>query len=153
MTAGIEIINHSGIDWAYWERRWKDFSIDVRESTVKREILPLLSGEHRAARAEIPLSTGTAPAKETVTKEQIEKIRKDIEEKITLPIAASATAPAQKQNENLLENDDDMRILVNPERPILGVYQEERQSESCLEGVNLEELHNHTMNFFGHFHR
>jgi hypothetical protein len=112
MTAGIEIINHSGIDWAYWERRWKDFSIEVRESTVKREILPLLSGDNRAARGEIPLSTGTALAKEAITKDQIEKIRKDIEAKITLPIAAPATAPAQKQNENLLENDDDMRILI-----------------------------------------
>jgi hypothetical protein len=75
---------------------------------VKREILPLLSGDHRAARAEIPLSMGTTPAKEA-TKEQIEKIRKDIEAKITLPIAA--TAPEQKQNENL-EIDDDMRILI-----------------------------------------
>jgi hypothetical protein len=108
ITAGIEIINHSGIDWSYWERRWKDFSIEVRESTVKREILPLLFGDHRAARAEIPSPTGTAPAKEPITKQQIEKIRKEIEAKITLPIAA----PPPKQNEKLLEIDDDMRILI-----------------------------------------
>ena len=109
MTAGIEIINHSGIDWAYWERRWKDFSIDVRESTVKREILPLLfPGGYRSARAEIPSPTVTAPVQEPITKDQIKKIRKEIEAKITLPIAAP------KQNENLLELeiDDDMRILI-----------------------------------------
>jgi len=114
MTAGIEIINHSGIDWAYWERRWKDFSIDVRESTVKREILPLLSGDHRAARAEIPSSTGTAPVKAITertqpTKDQIEKIRKEIEKKMSLPAAAPKRV---EKNENLLEIDDDMKILI-----------------------------------------
>jgi len=114
MTAGIEIINHSGIDWAYWERRWKDFSIEVRESTVKREILPLLSGDHRAARADIPSSTGTAPVKAITertqpTKDQIEKIRKEIEKKMSLPAAAPKRV---EKNENLLEIDNDMKILI-----------------------------------------
>jgi hypothetical protein len=42
LEAGIEILNPSGIDWAYWQKRWEEFSNDVKESTARRELIPLL---------------------------------------------------------------------------------------------------------------
>jgi len=43
------------------------------------------------------------------TKDQIEKIRKEIEKKMSLPAAAPKRV---EKNENLLEIDNDMKILI-----------------------------------------
>jgi hypothetical protein len=43
-TAGVELINPSGVDWAYWEKRWSEFSIPVRETVAAKEIIPCLLG-------------------------------------------------------------------------------------------------------------
>lgn len=43
--AGVEILNHSGVDWDYWVKRWGDiWPVEARESIAGREIVPALLG-------------------------------------------------------------------------------------------------------------
>jgi hypothetical protein len=42
LGAGVELVNPSGVDWQYWSGRWSEMPISVRESTINREILPVL---------------------------------------------------------------------------------------------------------------
>lgn len=44
VAGGVSLVNPSGVDWEYWSRSWPEMSIAVRESTILREVLPLLLG-------------------------------------------------------------------------------------------------------------
>jgi hypothetical protein len=115
IIAGLDLVNSSGIDWSYWEKRWKNFSIEVRESTIRREILPFLTGKsqtvetHGAGSEEIPLEGHGARQGDIPQIEEIKKIRNELEKKMSLPITIK---PAKEKKQTVLENDNDMKILI-----------------------------------------
>jgi len=82
LRAGIALVNPSGIDWAYWEKRWTELPIEVRETTVSREILPLLLGGRPTGRENVVEETPAAPAP---TAEEIRAVREGLEAAFSLP--------------------------------------------------------------------
>lgn len=118
LAGGVELVNPSGVDWAYWEKRWGEMSIAVRESTIHREILPLLLGRSTPPPA-IPATSPPpeeleelAAAEPSPTAEQIRSVREALEERFTLP-RESNPAPAPAANYPEVDaSDPDMRLLL-----------------------------------------
>jgi len=84
--AGVELVNPSGVDWAYWEKRFAEMPIAVRELTAAREIIPLLIG--RKSKAPAPSASPSSPEtadSAPVSAEDIRRARKAIEERFSLP--------------------------------------------------------------------
>jgi hypothetical protein len=123
-TAGVELINPSGVDWGYWEKRWSEFSIPVRETVAAREIIPCLLGVKPSAVGEQLSSAVGEQLSSAVgeqlssapTTDQIRQVIADLESKFTAPAPAPAPAPAQSSKiENypdVDETDPDMQILL-----------------------------------------
>lgn len=93
----------SGIDWTYWESRWPELSIPVRESTAKAELIPAL---HAAASGK--------------TRQQIAKLAKPIKfrnlEKLDPKPRARETAVTKKPTKSTTyENSEKSGIGVTPE--------------------------------------
>ena len=122
VTAGAELLNPSGVDWAFWEKRWAEMPIDVRESTARREIVPALLGLDRKkpkptapppptppAPNPLPLPPAAAP-----TAEEIRAIRETLETKFSLPAPPEASTPAPAPVE--LERDDLAVLLAARDR-------------------------------------
>lgn len=117
IAAGIAIVNPSGVDWAYWARRWNDFSWQVRESTAAREIIPMLLGQPDKMRIS-PASENTAqiiPKNTEIkspTEADIRAVREALEKKFSLPTESTANVSDAKQTPEVDETDPDMQILV-----------------------------------------
>jgi hypothetical protein len=138
-TAGVELINPSGVDWAYWEKRWSEFSIPVRETVAAREIIPCLLGVKQLSSAggeqlssaggeqlssaggeqlasaggEQLSSAGGEQRSSAPTTEEIRRVLADLESKFSMP---REKAPALESGiENYLEVDEtdpEMKILL-----------------------------------------
>lgn len=98
LAAGVELVNPSGVDWAYWEKRFGEMSIAVRENTAAREIVPLLLGRASKAPA-LPASSSPPEAEELgkvspITADEISSARKALEERFSLPAPEKKPAPA-----------------------------------------------------------
>lgn len=119
LAGGVELVNPSGVDWAYWEKRWGEMSIAVRESTIHREILPLLLGRPTPPPA-IPATSPPpeeleelAAAEPPPTAEQIRAVREALEERFTLPRESNpAPAPPAANYPEVDASDPDMRLLL-----------------------------------------
>ena len=103
MAAGVELVNPSGVDWPYWEKRFAEMSIPVRENTAAREIVPLLLGKPVSPSEPKPVSPSepkpvspSEPGLERVSAEEIRAIREQLEVAFSLPEKkAPAPAPAE----------------------------------------------------------
>lgn len=119
IAGGVELVNPSGVDWAYWDQRWPDMPIAVRESTIRREILPLLLGRPTPPPA-IPATSPPpeeleelAAAEPPPTAEQIRAVREALEERFTLPRESNpAPAPAPANYPEVDASDPDLRLLL-----------------------------------------
>jgi hypothetical protein len=123
-TAGVELINPSGVDWAYWEKRWSEFTIPVRESVAAKEIIPFLlgvkqlssgGGEQLSSGGGEQLSSGGEEQLSSApTTDDIRRVIADLESKFTAPAPAPAPAPASKIENypDVDKNDPDMQILL-----------------------------------------
>lgn len=132
ITGEIQMLNPSGVDWTYWERRWGEMTIAQREITIRREILPLLLGRPSPTPTLTPgtdvrhphpvvVNERTDTPKEGPTRDQIRKIREKLEAICTAKVVLPAPAPAQSsvppatssssETESFLE-DSEMRILL-----------------------------------------
>lgn len=128
----IELLNPSGVDWTYWERRWGEMTISQREITIRREILPLLLGRPSPTPTSTPGTDVRHPHPVVVTertdtqmdepmRDQIREMREKLESicaaKVVLPAPApapSSVLPApssSSETESFLE-DSEMRILL-----------------------------------------
>ena len=116
-VAGVELINPSGVDWAYWEKRWPELSIPVRETVASREIVPRLLGRDRVVAGELEhqeqlehqvVGTESNPP----TEEEIRRVIADLESKFSVPNEkASARAPTAGYPE-VDANDPEMQLLI-----------------------------------------
>jgi hypothetical protein len=100
-AAGVELVNPSGVDWSYWEKRFAEMPIAVRELTAAREIIPLLIGrkgvlsspELSTPVSKVPPPSAPSSSPETndlgnsdpVSAEDIRRARKALEERFSLP--------------------------------------------------------------------
>jgi hypothetical protein len=117
LAGGVELVNPSGVDWAYWETRWDEMSIAVRESTIHREILPLLLGRPTPPPAILTASPPPeleelAAAEPPPTSEQIRAVREALEERFTLRESNPAPAPPAANYPEVDSSDSDMRLLI-----------------------------------------
>ena len=118
MAAGIEILQPSGVDWAYWESRWGEFSIIQRENIVRTEILPYLIGVH--PKTQYPMTKEDKPNVIPTSKEDIRSFRAALEKAFPSPSkqqhgkAELATNNNQTPKESPAKTMDDesMRILL-----------------------------------------
>ena len=126
-VAGVELINPSGVDWAYWEKRWPELSIPVRETVASREIVPRLLGrdqivagelEHQIVAGELKHQIVAGELKHEVvgtesnppTEEEIRRVIADLESKFSVP-KDKAPAPTAGYPE-VDANDPDMQLLL-----------------------------------------
>lgn len=113
LAGGVELLNPSGVDWKYWRDRWEEMAISARESTIRREILPLLLGRPTPpSPAELTITNPPAPelpAEPAATPEEIRAIREALEEGVTLP---EESAPAPAPYPEIDADDPEMRVLL-----------------------------------------
>lgn len=111
-VAGVALVNPSGIDWAYWSARFDEMPIAVRESTIRREILPALLGRGGSpaepaprveAFEEIPTDNPTA--------DDIRAARLALEKAVSLP-AVSTEPKAPADYPDIDRSDPDMLLLL-----------------------------------------
>lgn len=130
----IELLNPSGVDWTYWERRWGEMTIAQREITIRREILPLLLGRPSPTPTSTPGTYVPNPNTVVVTertdtpmdgpmRDQIREMREKLEAictaKVVLPAAAApppassvpTNTAASSETESCLD-DAEMRMLI-----------------------------------------
>jgi len=137
-TAGVELINPSGVDWAYWEKRWSEFTIPVRESVAAKEIIPFLlgvkqlssgGGEQLSSAGVEQLSSGgveqlssggveqlssggVEQLSSAPTTDDIRRVIADLESKFTAPAPAPSPASKIENYPDVDKNDPDMQILL-----------------------------------------
>jgi len=102
IAAGVELVNPSGVDWTYWEKRFAEMSIAVRENTAKREIVPMLLGKPAIVPSSEPKKNDRCEpfppndSFEGVPADEIRAVRKQLEAAFSLPEKkAPAPAPAE----------------------------------------------------------
>lgn len=102
IAAGVELVNPSGVDWTYWEKRFAEMSIAVRENTAKREIVPMLLGKPAIVPSRAPKKNDLcepSPSNDSfegVPADEIRAVRKQLEAAFSLPEKkAPAPAPAE----------------------------------------------------------
>jgi len=119
LAAGIALVNPSGVDWGYWAKRWSEFSVKVRESTIAREILPKLlpglSGKYVGTGqfVERPEQLGgTAPEQlgAPPTTEEIKRVIADLESKFSIP---KEIAPRIENYPEVDASDPEMQLLLD----------------------------------------
>lgn len=124
ICAGVDLVNPSGVDWEYWEKRWADMPIAIRENTARREIVPMLLSRGGGDRNPEPVAPPSPPEpnplplppKDAPTAEEIRAIRLQLESSMTLPsspgeISRSVSAPEENQTKVDLP-DDELAVLV-----------------------------------------
>jgi hypothetical protein len=120
-VAGVELINPSGVDWAYWDKRWPELSIPVRETVASREIVPRLLGRDQIVAGELDHQVVAGELKQLdhevvgtesnpPTEEEIRRVIADLESKFSVP-KDKAPAPTAGYPE-VDANDPDMRLLL-----------------------------------------
>jgi hypothetical protein len=115
LAAGLELVNPSGVDWAYWDKRWAELPIAVRESTVRREILPLLLGRPTPPPPiREPLPSPELPTVPAPTAEEVRDARLALEERFSIPEEASPppAAPAPAEYPEIDPTDPEMALLL-----------------------------------------
>jgi hypothetical protein len=118
IAAGLELVNPSGVDWPYWSKRWGDLAIEVRESTIRREILPMLLGRPTPPPPiREPLPSPELPELPTVpapTAEEVRAARLALEERFSIPAEASPppAAPAAAEYPEIDPTDPEMALLL-----------------------------------------
>jgi hypothetical protein len=118
LAAGLELLNPSGVDWPYWSKRWGEMGIAVRESTIRREILPLLLGRPTPPPPiREPLPAPELPELPTVpapTAEEVRAARLALEERFSIPAEASPppAAPAAAEYPEIDPSDPEMALLL-----------------------------------------
>lgn len=95
-VAGVELINPSGVDWAYWEKRWPELSIPVRETVASREIVPRLLGRDQVVAGELEHQVATGEL-EHEQLEQVEQLEHEV-------IGAESTSPTQEEIRRVLDD-------------------------------------------------
>ena len=114
-TAGVELINPSGVDWAYWEKRWSEFSVPVRETVAAREIIPCLLGVKQLSSAGVKQlsSAGGEQLSSAPTTEEIRRVLADLESKFSMPREKAPALESGIENyPEVDETDPDMKILL-----------------------------------------
>lgn len=119
LAAGLELVNPSGVDWHYWSKRWAELAIEVRESTIRREILPLLLGRSTPP-PEIPETVPSPelpelPTEPPPTAEEVRAARLALEERFSIPaVEASPPPPATSPAEypEIDPTDPEMAVLL-----------------------------------------
>ena len=98
--AGVDILNHSGVDWDYWEKRWGDiWPVEARESVARREIVPLLLGGDCSTPEPIapPVQSAAADTETHPTPpsaDEIRAMRESLEERFSLPSSRQTPGPS-----------------------------------------------------------
>lgn len=110
--AGVGLVNPSGIDWAFWSERFDAMTIPVRESTIRREILPLLLGGGSAAEPPPRVEAFEETPTETPTAEDIRSARIALEKAVSLPMPIIAEPPPPANYPEIDTSDPDMRLLL-----------------------------------------
>lgn len=112
--AGVGLVNPSGVDWEYWARHWEEMPIAVRETTIRREILPLLLGR---APEPVPAAVPVVEAfeelpRECPTAEDFRAARLALEKSVSLPVPSSPEPVAAAAYPEIDTNDPEMRLLL-----------------------------------------
>lgn len=114
-SAGVELVNPSGVDWRYWSSRWAEMSIVERESMVRREILPNLIDiqthevKHGAPSPDfVPYAEETGP-----TADEIRKIRLDLESRFSIPDTQEVKSYPPSSYPTVNESDPEMALLID----------------------------------------
>lgn len=112
--AGVALVNPSGVDWEYWARRWEEMPIAVRESTIRREILPLLLGRapEPAAAAAVVVEAFEELPRECPTAEDIRAARLALEKAVSLPVPSSPEPAAAAVYPEIDTSDPEMQLLA-----------------------------------------
>jgi hypothetical protein len=120
-VAGVELINPSGVDWAYWEKRWPELSIPVRETVASREIVPRLLGREKVVAGDGELDhqvvAGDGELDHQVvrtesnppTEEEIRRVLAELESKFSIP---KEKAPSADGYPDVDANDPEMQLLI-----------------------------------------
>jgi len=129
-VAGVELINPSGVDWAYWEKRWPELSIPVRETVASREIVPRLLGRYQVVAGEVEHQVVAGELEHQVvagelehevvgtesnppTEEEIRRVIADLESKFSVPKEkAPARAPSVEDYPDVDAEDPEMQLLL-----------------------------------------
>lgn len=111
LSGHIELSNPSGIDWDYWSKRWGQMTRTARESTMRREILPVLLGNHRVP--VLPDHIGQVPGSSNLpvtrpTPEQVRELRRSLEARCSVP----ETDRPKPEYPSIDADDEDMRLLI-----------------------------------------
>lgn len=113
IAAGIEILNPSGVDWEYWEKRWEEMTISARESTARREIIPALIPrlQKKAPKPEMAAAypvTVSGPSVEVdpVTPEQIREFTQQLIKSFEIPKPETKISDKTDEQPNSLERDE-----------------------------------------------
>lgn len=117
LSAGVKLVNPSGVDWAYWETRFAEMPIAVRETTAAREIVPLLLGRDatpasRRQTSSPPLQVQELGDGAPITAEEIRKARKALEERFSLPAPETKSAEIAPASVSVDMNADELEVLV-----------------------------------------
>jgi hypothetical protein len=113
--AGVGLVNPSGVDWDYWARNWEEMPIAVRESTVRREILPLLLGRGGPEPTAAPIVEAFEELPtDNPTAEDIRAARVALEKALSLPMPSSSPEPKQEPAAypEIDRGDPEMRLLL-----------------------------------------
>lgn len=117
MKAGVEIVHPSGVDWSYWTKRFADMPIDARESTAKREIVPLLLGwGNRNANPIAPPPNRVNLESTVIPPEDIRAVREQLEAAFSFPKSQKTETPTQTETPGNTPcdsmDDDELRVLL-----------------------------------------
>jgi hypothetical protein len=122
IAAGVELVNPSGVDWSYWEKRFAEMPIAVRENTAAREIIPLLLG--RKSKSPVPPVSLSSPEtaeignSDPVSAEDIRKARKALEARFSLP---GKQSPVEIENPTTVSSPSASAVSVDMSRDDLEV--------------------------------
>jgi hypothetical protein len=121
IAAGVELVNPSGVDWSYWEKRFAEMPIAVRENTAAREIIPLLLG--RKSKSPVPPVSLSSPetaeiGNNPVSAEDIRKARKALEARFSLP---GKQSPVEIENPTTVSSPSASAVSVDMSRDDLEV--------------------------------
>lgn len=114
LAARIALVKPSGIDWPYWLSKWPEFPIYVRQSTMIREILPVLLD--RPVLPQNVFRDSPRPKiqipKQTMTIEQIRVFTKNFTDKIPKEQKKETADNVKKTADITLTRDDGLEILL-----------------------------------------